>query len=161
MDQEKMMLLQKYDHVWQRVMPGADPFAVPVERENAGEKLFEKIAGELKDREYYLALARRGGVGKQEFFRMAAEEEAHARRLKARWFLAGGEWVRGCESPPMGPLKKTEALRERYGEECRSAEEYFAMAESARGCGGEMLRAMGRDEQRHAETVLRILERLM
>jgi hypothetical protein len=43
----------------------------------------------------------------------------------------------------------------------KSAEEYFAMAESAHGCIAEMLRAMGRDEQRHAESLLRILERMM
>ena len=171
MDQEKMMLLKKYDHVWQRVMPDADPYAVLAEqetpvtacKEKAGEEwLLEKIEAEWKARAYYLTLARRGGVGSREFFRMAEEEEQHARRLKAMWYLAGRDLPRevfsgGCAVPQ----KKAEALRQRYGEECRSAEEYFALAKAAKGCTAEILRAMGEDERRHAETLLRILERMM
>lgn len=172
MDQEKMMLLKKYDHVWQRVMPDADPYAVPAEERPslgerkgetpAKERIEQKIAAELADRDYYLTLARRGGAGSRVFQEMAADEERHARRLKAVWFLALGQRMEDCGPVTVFvPQKKVEALRQRYGEECRSAEEYFAMAESAHGCIAEMLRAMGRDEQRHAESLLRILERMM
>ncbi|MBR4869463.1 MAG: hypothetical protein IKU12_01645 [Oscillospiraceae bacterium] len=158
MDQEKRMLLQKYGGV----LHLSESCAALAERNGAEEQMLQKIAHELKDRAEYLLLARRGGAGSKEFFRMAAEEENHARRLKAMWYLTGGQWVSDCPAVPCRlPQKKAEALRQRYSEECRSAEEYFAMAEAAGGCGGEMLRAMGRDEQRHAETVLRILERLM
>ena len=73
MDQEKKMLMQKYDHVWQRVRPDVDPFAVLAEREvsaavpreKAGEEwILEKIAHEESDRAYYLTLARRGAKTK-------------------------------------------------------------------------------------------------
>ncbi len=171
MDQEKMMLLQKYDHVWQRVTPDADPYAVLTEmempamarKEKTGEEwLLEKIADEWKDRAYYLTLARRGGVGSREFFRMAAEEERHAQRLKAMWYLAGRDLPReNFSNACTVPQKKAEALRERYSAECRSAEEYFALEKAAKGCSGRLLRDMGEDERRHAETVLRILERMV
>jgi len=171
MDQEKMMLMQKYDHVWRRVRGDADPYAVPVEKELPAaaavgktweEWLLEKIAHEESDRAYYLTLARRGGMGRNEFLAMAEEEGRHARRLKAMWYLAGGDLPQEHFSNTCAvPQKKAEALRERYGEECRGAEEYFALAKTAKGCVAEMLRSMGEDERRHAQTLLHILERMI
>ena len=171
MDGEKIMLLKKYDHVWQRVTPDVDPYAVPAEKNTAamqqGEKrsedrIVQKIAAELADRDYYLTLAHRGGVGSRVFREMAAEEERHAQRLKAMWYLAMGERMENCEPVTIFvPQKKAEALRERYREECCSAEEYFAMAETAHSCAAEVLRALGREEQNHAAKLLRILEQML
>ena len=86
------MLLQKYGHIRQWVGDDGENGAAPACRGMTGsEWLMEKIAHELQDRDYYLILARRGGIGSRELFRMAAEEEHHGRRRKAMWFLAGGE----------------------------------------------------------------------
>lgn len=167
MDGEKMMLLQKYDRVWQRVTPDVDPYAVPAGKTAAMQQndrtreewIGKKIAAEIADRDYYLTLARRGGAGSRLFRELAAEEERHARRLKAMWYLALGERMEDCAPVTVFvPQKKAEALRERYREECRSAEEYFSMAETAHGCAGEMLRALGREEQNHAAKLLQVLE---
>lgn len=168
MEQNKAMQLKKYDHVWLRVTPDVDPYAVPAEknaevRAAAGQEQFlEKMARELSDREYYLTLARRGGAGSRVFRELAAEEERHARALRAMWFLLTGELApRQVSGKVRVPDNKREALRERYREECLSAEEYAAMAATAQGDAAETLRAMAKEERGHATRIRRLLEELL
>ncbi len=171
MDQEKALLLKKYDHVWQRVTPDVDPYAVPAEKgkrqgemkvKGGEERFLDRIASELYCRDSYLTLARRGGAGSRLFREMAMEEGRHARALMALWFLLTGELPpRQDVAKAAVPENKRQALRERYREACLSAEEYNAMAEAMQGDAAETLRVLAREERAHAAKLRDLLGQLL
>lgn len=168
MDENRAMQLKKYDHVWLRVTPDVDPYAVPagraespaaVKKGSGAERLLEKMAQEAAARDCYLSLAK-GGSGL--FRRLAAEESRHIRALGAMYFLLAGELPPRQETLKAAlPEDKRQALRERYREECLSAQEYAAMAECMQGDAAEMLRALAKEEQSHAAKLRRLLEQFL
>ena len=110
------------------------------------------VEGELADQRYYQTLALRD---------IAAEEGSHARRLLAVYFLITGECYRPIISCDRIYLPGwCAALRERYHEEACGGLNYARAAEGTTDpCLDRLLNELSADEYRHADTMMRMLER--
>ena len=133
---------------------------------SAAAEMLEVLTGfveeELGDRRYYLALARQAPVWARQRLRdIAADEGGHARRLMAVHYLITGECYRpavSCEHIYIG--RWCPALRERYHAEACNGLNYARAAEGTTDpCLAELLNELSADEYRHADTMLRMLER--
>jgi len=92
---------------------------------------------------------------------LAAQEGEHARRLMAVWYLITG----GCYHPQAacrrsGGERWCEALRQRYHDAACSGLNYLRAADGTTDpCLAKLLRELGDEEYRHAEMLLRMLEK--
>ena len=135
--------------VWRRVN-GAR------EEQTAAELLLEMISDEMTDSATYLRLAR-CGIGARVFRALAQEEDCHARRLKALYFLLTGQ--EACTEVGAVPYYScvADALRDRFAEEQRSAKRYLAAAERLpEHCG--LFRELAAQEQEHARRLHRLTQ---
>ncbi len=135
--------------VWRRVN-GAR------EEQTAAELLLEMISDEMTDSATYLRLAR-CGIGARVFRTLAQEEDRHARRLKALYFLLTGQ--EACAEVGAVPYYScvADALRDRFAEEQRSAKRYLAAAERLpEHCG--LFRELAAQEQEHARRLHRLTQ---
>lgn len=156
--QEMVQAHQEMVHARQEMAPiegEALPCDLP-EREMA-PRLVELIASEFAARRGYLTLARWGGVNARLFRALAAEEERHARRLSALYYILTGETPMEI-IPAAGelPREKRAALRACYQAECCSAQAYEELAKTP--CFGEVFAALAQDERRHGAKLLQLLE---
>lgn len=120
------------------------------------------VEGELADQRYYQALARQAPPwARQQLRDIAADESGHARRLLAVYFLITGECYRPtihCDRICLPGW--CAALRERYHEEACGGMNYARAAEGTTDpCLARLLDELSADEYRHANTMLRMLER--
>ena len=130
------------------------------------EEMLEVLTGfieeSLADRQYFLAIARQGPVWARQRLRDIADDEAaHARRLLAAHYLITGQ----CYRPAVrhGPVcvgQWCAALRERYHLEACSGFNYARAADGTTDpCLSRLFNELSADEYRHADTILRLLER--
>ena len=145
-------------------LPGAQPN--PCCMGTAAEEMLEVLTGfieeSLADRQYFLAIARQGPVWARQRLRDIADDEAaHARRLLAAHYLITGQ----CYRPAVhhGPVcvgQWSAALRERYHLEACSGFNYARAADGTTDpCLSRLFNELSADEYRHADTILRLLER--
>jgi rubrerythrin len=121
------------------------------------------IEEELADQRYYQALACRApSWARQRLRDIGAEEGAHAQRLMAIHYLITGECYHPdprCDRIYIGSW--CAALRQRYHEEACGGLNYERAAEGTTDpCLSRLLSDLSADEYRHADTILRILEKL-
>ena len=145
-------------------LPGAEQN--PCCMGTAAAEMLEVLTGfveeELADQRYYPALARRAPAwARQQLRDIAADEGGHARRLLAVYFLITGECYRSIISCDRIYLPDwCAALRERYHEEACGGLNYVRAAEGTTDpCLARLLKELSADEYRHADTMLRMLER--
>ena len=145
-------------------LPGAEQN--PCCMGTAAAEMLEVLTGfveeELADQRYYQTLARRAPAwARQQLRDIAADEGGHARRLLAVYFLITGECYRPIISCDRIYLPGwCAALRERYHEEACGGLNYVRAAEGTTDpCLARLLKELSADEYRHADTMLRMLER--
>lgn len=153
MDMEENILqcLEDFDRLWQRVtaVSSAPP---PTAGTDENQRLQSFLAAELCSAAYYTNLAKMfQGQGRQLLLSHAAEEKAHARRLRAEYFIRTGQSALpggNCESVS----GKLASLRSIYFRELEAAAAY---REAAEGCTNEDLASLyhsfAQDEERHAQ----------
>jgi len=122
------------------------------------------IEEELEDRRQYLALCRQAPAWtRQKLREIAADEEGHARRLLAVYYLITGECYRprvSCEQICVS--RWCPALRERYHAEACGGLNYARAAEGTTDpCLRKLLEELSADEYRHASILLGMLERVL
>lgn len=120
------------------------------------------IEEELEDKRQYMALARQAPAwARQRLREMAMDEEGHAHRLMAVYYLITGECFRPhgcCERACVG--RWCPALREKYHAEACGGLNYARAAEGTTDpCLRKLLEALSADEYRHASMLLQMLER--
>lgn len=130
------------------------------------KQLMEYINDEFHDHIYYVTLARRAPTqtARRIFHEMAEDELRHARQWAAAYFLITGKRyfpTRNTIGPVNVPSNYSDALRERYMEEGRSALEYrrFASSVSDR-CLRRMALETSDDERRHAQEIMRLIQHM-
>ena len=145
-------------------LPGAQPN--PCCMGTAAEEMLVVLTGfieeSLADRQYFLAIARQGPVWARQRLRDIADDEAsHARRLLAAHYLITGQCYRpAVHRSPVCVGQWCAALRERYHLEACSGFNYARAADSTTDpCLIRLLNELSADEYRHADTILRLLER--
>lgn len=145
-------------------LPGAE--TDPCCMGSAAAEMLEVLTGfveeELADRRYFLALARQApSWARQRLREMADDEGLHARRLMAVYYLITG----ACYHPAISNERIyigrwCTALRERYHAEACNGLNYARAADGTTDpCLAKLLNALSADEYRHAEELMRMLER--
>lgn len=166
MERERMDY-QQCRRVWQRVAPELEPYpegpeAAVCPADWRLQRLEELIGEELAERRAYLAAARcaPAAAARRCMQQLGREEGGHARRLAALYFLLSGQCFR--PNSVAGPEKTCPwrtLLRESWKRENWAAGQY---AQLARDCADpglrQLLEELGRDEERHARLLLRLLE---
>ena len=175
-----------YDKVWQRVSPQLNPYpqvrsaaqaiaATPtpeVQEEpdcclsiGSGADpglLCRFIEEELEDRRSYLAFARCAPHpnARRILREIAAEEEGHARRLMAVYYMITGQCYRPNISTGRVEIPAwCELLRRRYHAETCGGRHYQQAAQETQDvCLSHSLAQLSADEYRHAAQLLRLLE---
>lgn len=163
------------ERIWQRVSPSLTPYPAPHDRTDAerepscraggGERDAELLRGflqdELADAEAYrcLAILSPTAEGRRLMRRIAAEETAHTRLLRAAYFLlTGGSYAVSVVLPPQPKLPWRDRLRERYHAEiCGGAAYARAAEETAEVCRRRLFAELSADEYRHAGLLQRHL----
>ena len=145
-------------------LPGAEqnPCCMGTEAAEMLEVLTGFVEGELADQRYYQTLVRQAPPwARQQLRDIAADEGGHAQRLMAVYFLITGECYRPtihCDRIYLPGW--CAALRERYHEEACGGLNYVRAAEGTTDpCLARLLNELSADEYRHADTMLRMLER--
>ncbi len=120
------------------------------------------VEEELEDQRYYQILARQAPAwARQQLREIAAEEGGHARRLLAVHFLITGTCYRPaihCDRICLHGW--CAALRERYHEEACGGLNYLRAADGTTDpCLRRLLQELSADEYRHADWMMRMLER--
>ena len=156
-----MMSRTREAAVWQQVLAASEE--APAPKPAAGgftpAQVMDLLEDELQDANTYLALARRARREiRQSLLQLSQEEQQHARRLETVYFLMTGRRPepKRPAMPDVGNVM--DALRTRYQGEVAGAAQYRRLAEQADSFG-PVLQELGSDEARHAQTVLRLLQR--
>ena len=145
-------------------LPGAQPN--PCCMGSAAQEMLEVLTGfieeSLADRQYFLTIARQGPAWARQRLRDIAEDEAaHARRLLAAHYLITGQCYRpAVRNGPVCVGQWCAALRERYHMEACSGFNYARAADGTTDhCLSRRLNERSADDDRHADTIARLLER--
>lgn len=145
-------------------LPGAE--ADPCCMGSAAAEMLEVLTGfieeELSDRRYLLAMVRQApSWARQRLRDLAAAEGAQAKQLMAVYYLITGECYRpsvSCERVYVG--RWCPALRERYHAAACNALNYARAADGTTDpCLVKLLNELSAGEYRHADELLRMLER--
>lgn len=145
-------------------LPGAE--SNPCCMGSAAMEMLDVLTGfieeELEDKRQYMALARQAPAwARQRLREMAMDEEGHAHRLMAVYYLITGECFRphiSCEQICVG--RWCPALREKYHAEACGGLNYARAAEGTTDpCLRKLLEALSADEYRHASMLLQMLEK--
>lgn len=145
--------------------PGAlqNPCCMGSEAAELLEVLEGFIEEELEDRRAFLALSRQAPLWARQGLRELAEDcAAHARTLCTAVYLITGQnyhpaLVCSVEQPP---LRWRAALRERYHSEACNGLNYARAADSTPDpCLSRLLQGLSRDEYRHADQLMAMLEK--
>lgn len=145
-------------------LPGAeiDPCCMGSAAAEMLEVLTGFIEEELSDRRYFLALTRQApSWARQRLREIANDEGLHAKRLMAVHYLITGECYRPAISTERIYVGRwCAALRERYhGEACNGLNYARAADGTTDPCLAKLLNDLSDDEYRHAEALMRMLER--
>lgn len=145
-------------------LPGAemDPCCMGSAAAEMLEVLTGFIEEELSDRRYFLALARQApSWARQRLREIANDEGIHAKRLMAVHYLITGECYRPAISTERIYVGRwCAAVRERYhGEACNGLNYARAADGTTDPCLAKLLNDLSADEYRHAEELMRMLER--
>lgn len=145
-------------------LPGAepDPCCMGTEAAVLLNVLTGYIEEERADRQWYLALLRQApSWARQTLRRMAEDEDSHARRLMAAYYLITGQSYRPqvtCGAVHVGVWR--DALRQSYHEEVCTAMNYARTADDTVDlCLSRLLQELSADEYRHADRLMTMLER--
>ena len=148
----------------QQELPGAEQN--PCCMGSAAAEMLEVLTGfieeSLSDRRSLLALSRRAPAWARQPLRdMAAEEEAHARRLMAVHYLITGTCYRPSVSTERIYVGRwCPALRERYHTAACSGFNYARSAEDSMDpCLTKLFEDMSQQSYAHAETLMGMLQR--
>jgi hypothetical protein len=143
--------------VWQRVTAtaAACPTADPAQ-------LLDFLAETRQDSRAYSALAACvGGCDGAALRRIAGEKARAAKKLAAAYYLLTG--MRPCTTPQ--PCCRVtcaaESLRQRYGAECRAAEDYAKASRLFSGQTAQLLEDLAKESVQTGRTVLCLLEHQM
>ena len=147
-------------------LPGAEEN--PCCMGSTAAEMLEVLTGFLEesreDKRQFLALARCAPVWARQTLReMAADEERHAGRLAAIYYLITG----GCYRPQQNCRRITvenwcQALRERYhAEACNGLNFSRAAEETIDPCLRQLLEELSAEEYGHASRLLAMLERVL
>lgn len=161
-----MMSKSREAAVWQRVMAlSAEAPELPVQcREDDGltqAQIMELLEHELADACTYRTLAQRaGGDLRRCLLQLAGEEQRHARKLEAVYYLMTGR--KPCPDRPKSPCVAclNEELRRRYDAEIQGAAQYHKLADGA-GSFAQTFHCLGLEEERHSRMILRLLEQCL
>lgn len=133
---------------------------------SAAVEMLEVLVGfaeeELSDRRYMMAMLKQAPVWARQCLRdIAGKKGEHAGRLMAAYYLITGECYRpsiSCERIYIG--RWCPALRERYHAEACSGFNYARAADGTTDlCLQKLLNTFSQDAYRHAELLLKLLER--
>ena len=156
---------QREAEVWERVMAASAQCPVPakpaVPAELTAEQVMELLQQELMDACTYRVLA--GRVRKELrrcLLQLAREEQLHYRKLEAVYYLMTGK--RPCPDRPKAPCVActNEELRKRYEEEVEGAAVYHGLTNCA-GSFATVFHCLGHEEERHAQTILNLLQKCL
>ena len=184
---------RQYDRIWQRVAPTLEPYPAAAQNGGTAEQQMARqestlpgaesdpccmgsaameqlevltgfIEEELEDRRRYMALAQQAPQwARQQLRSIGLEEEGHARRLMAVYYLITGECYRpnvSCQRICVG--RWCPALREKYHAEACGGLNYARAAEGTTDpCLRKLLEGLSADEYRHASVLLKMLERVL
>lgn len=161
-----MMSKHREEAVWKRVMEASEeaPVCKPAPKRDSCLtpcQVMELLEQELMDACTYRTLA---GRVKRDVRRcllqLAEEERGHYRKLETVYYLMTGS--RPCPDRPKVPCVAciNEELRKRYGEEMEAAERYRCLAECAGSFAG-VFHCLSRDEERHGQRILWLLQRCL
>ena len=148
----------------EEMLPGAEmnPCCMGSAAAEQLEVLTGFIEAELEERRQLLALSQRApSWARQKLRDMAWEEECHARKLMAAHYLITGE----CYQPRVNcgrilAERWCPSLRERYHDQSCSGLNYARAADETTDlCLQRLLMEMSAEEYRHADELLRLLER--
>lgn len=147
-------------------LPGAAPD--PCCMGSAAAEMLDVLTGfieeELEDQRQLLALARQAPVwARQRLLTMADEEAEHARQLMAVHYLVTGTCYRlHVVQDRICVGRWCPALRERYHNAACSGLNYIRAAEGTTDpCLSRLMKRLSADEYRHADQLLRMLERAL
>lgn len=147
-------------------LPGAaaNPCCMGSAAQDDLEVLEGFIEGELSDRRYYLAFARQAPASaRQTLWRIAGDEENHARRLMTAYYLITARCYRpsvSCDRVYIGAY--CPALRERYHEEICGWMNYLRAAEGTTDpCLQRLFRELAAEESGHADALTRLLRQAL
>ena len=150
----------------EEVLPGAekDPCCMGTAAREELEVLEGFIEAELADRRVYQALAQRAPASARRTLRdLANASGAAAKRLLTARYLITGACYRPAVARgriPFGDWCST--LRERYHVEACNGMNYLrAGEETTDPCLGRLLKALGEESYRQAETLMALLERAL
>lgn len=147
--------------VWQRVLAASGEAPKPAYGSLTPARVLQLREDELRDAHTYRSLAGRAPRDiRQSLLRLSEEERQHARRLEAVYYVMTGKRPAAGrqDTPKTGNL--LEDLRSRYREETAGAAEYRRLAEQADSFA-PLFRELGDDEERHAGTILRLLQQTL
>ena len=157
-----MMDQKREQDVWKRVMEvsaqAPECCKLPKQQSLTAEQVMELLVGELADSVMYEALACRVHAdARRSLLILAQQERRHFETLEAIYYLMTGK--KPCPDRPKRPCIAcvSEELRSRYHEEVEGAETYHRLAEKA-GSFAEQFHRLGHEEDRHAQTVLNVLQ---
>ena len=150
--------------VWQRVLAASGEAPKPAYGSLTPARVLQLREDELRDAHTYRSLAGRAPRDiRQSLLRLSEEERQHARQLEAvSYVMTGKRPAAGRPDAPAVPNggNLNEDLRSRYREETAGAAEYRRLAEQADSFA-PLFRELGDDEERHAGTILRLLQRTL
>ena len=160
-----MMNQKREAEVWNRVMAvSADAPCCMPKREKGSitcQQVMELLEGELKDACTYRTLAMRVKKSIREpLLCLYRDEMRHYRKLEAVYYLMTGK--RPCPDRPKAPCVActNEELRKRYEGEVEGAAIYHGLAECA-GSFASVFHCLGCEEERHAQTILNLLQKCL
>ena len=158
---------EHFADVWNRVVPTSSAMpeqnAPPKAVTNDEAQLRAFIEDEAADCRYYTALACRSAPGsaRRLFSRLAAEENAHMKKLQTAYFILTGD----THCPPLVcPYIPSflDALRTRYIGERNGAEEYMTAAKTTNlEHLSDLYRSLADDEKCHADCIAALIEQIM
>ena len=160
-----MMNQKREAEVWNRVLSASAeaPCCAPKKEQMnlTCQQVMELLEQELMDACTYKVLAMRVKKSiRQTLMCLAQEERRHYRKLEAVYYLMTGK--RPCPDRPKAPCVActNEELRKRYEEEVRGAAVYHGLANCA-GSFESVFHCLGHEEERHAQTILNLLQKCL
>ncbi|MBQ7523130.1 MAG: hypothetical protein IJT07_01210 [Oscillospiraceae bacterium] len=151
---------QKEAQIWNRVL-GAEaeqPTTPQTQAALTPGSVMDAMQDEVKAACAYRTLAQHyGGAAKQTLLKIAEDEQCHARRLAAIYFLQTGSKACPEKATPPCITCRTETIRARYQEELADIENYAALA-AVDSSFAHSFAEIAEDERRHADLLLCVIQ---
>ena len=161
-----MMNKTREEAVWKRVMAESAQTPEPEQKPKQESCLTERQVMELLEQEakdactYQTLACRVKGEARRTLMQLSREEKEHYRKLEAVYYVMTGR--RPSVDRPKAPCVAclNEELRRRYDMEIQGAALYHKLAQTAGSFAG-VLHCLHHAEERHAKTVLCLLEKCL